>query len=181
MKKLFTVTHSFIAFTLLVIESSLVLAEPMNFDCDVPPDRYSSVSHEANAGSSISGNVQMVEMRSGTYLPVAGARWINAEGTSSVGFQLVAASNRASEFEIVLNVQEQGDTKRYLLAHVAVREVVPFKLYSENGKIVVSVGSNSVATEIAAFPAGKAMAFCSTAQFKFSDLRFTASNASRPI
>lgn len=176
MIQLLTVRHCLVIFASSVLQSSLLFAEPLNFDCDVPSDRYSSVSQETNASTIIAGSVQMVEMRSGTYLPLAGARWINTEGTTSVGFQIVAASHRSSQFEVVLNVQDKNETKRYLLTHVAVKEAIPFKLYSDNGKIVVAVGSSRVATEIAPFPAGKAMAFCSTAQFKFTDLRFTSSN-----
>ncbi len=77
---------------------------PLSFDCDVPPDRYSSVTQDVNGPMMISGTVEPVEMRSGDNLPVAGARLDSVDGQSRTGFQLVAPSARAKQFHIVLRV-----------------------------------------------------------------------------
>jgi hypothetical protein len=160
----------------LSMKPSLAFAAPLNFDCDVPSDHYSSVSQEADASTIISGTVRLVEMRAGKYLPLAGAKLENAEGNKSVGLQIVAASDRALQFDVILNLNDDGEQKRYLITRVEVKEAITFKLYMEGSKIIVAIGSDSVASEIAAFPVRKAMIYCSTAQFKFSDLLFAAQN-----
>ena len=154
-----------------------VYAAATAFDCDVPPDHFSSVSQDVAGPMAIRGTVQLVQMRSGNNLPVAGARLVSADGNNSVGFQLVATSARAKQFDVFLSIKQGDDLKRSTIAHIPTDASIPFSLsLDETGKATLMInGSNFSAISIP-MSDGKEMAFCSTAQFKFSGLIFSQSD-----
>lgn len=93
----------------MALNSANALAAPLAFDCDVPADRYSSVTQELElASASVKGVVQVLEMRSGNNLPVAGVRIADRNAKSMLGFQLIAASQRSEVFDVVSNKQVGG-------------------------------------------------------------------------
>lgn len=121
----------------------------------------------------IEGYVQLVQTRSGANLPVAGARLVSSDGNSSVGFQLVLSSPRAKQFDVILNIQRGGDLKRVALAKIATDASVPFSLsLADTGKVTLTIGDSGFDADFIPLTGGKAMAFCSTAQFKFAGLLF---------
>jgi hypothetical protein len=172
-------TNDFLALLLLCassICSTTANAAGTAFDCDVPPDHFSSVSQDIVGPMMITGSVQLVSMRSGRNLPVAGARIVSADGKDSVGFQLVAASAQAKQFDVVLNTKRSSDLKRQVVAQVATEANVPFSLsLDDKGRVKLNVGGNDHTADFIAFSRGKGMAFCSTAQFKFAGLLFSQS------
>ena len=115
-------------------------------------------------------------MRSGDNLPVAGVRLASADGQSSAGFQLVAASKRAKQFDVVLNTRRDGDAKRQTLGQISTQGAIPFRLsLADNGKVTLVIGSMSYDADFAPLSNANGMAFCSTAQFRFTELVFSGS------
>ena len=151
--------------------SAPALAAPLAFDCDVPPNHYSSVSQDVAGPIVIGGTVQVVEMRSGNNLPVAGARLVSADGNDSVGFQIIAASARAKQFEVVLSTKLGSDVKQSTVAQIPADASIRFSLsLNKAGHAVLAINESKFGTSFMPLPTGKAMTFCSTGQFKFSEL-----------
>lgn len=73
----------------LLASPAICAASPLKFDCDVPADRFASVSQETAGPLAISGTVALILAREGKYLPVAGARLVSSDESRSVGFQLL--------------------------------------------------------------------------------------------
>jgi len=121
----------------------------------------------------IEGSVQLVQARSGANLPVAGARLVSSDDKSSVGFQLVVPSARATQFDVVLNLRHGGNTKRATVTRLATDGNVPFSLsISDAGKVAFKIGEQDFHVDFVPLKRGTGMAFCSTAQFKFIGLLF---------
>lgn len=157
--------------------SAPAYAAAIEFDCDVPRDRFSSVSQDIVGPLAIKGSVQAVQMRSGKNLPVAGARLVSADGNNSVGFQLVAASVKAKKFDIVMNIKQGDDLRRGTVAQIATDASVSFNLsVDDTGKATLAIGESTLEASFIPLSGGKAMAFCSTAQFKFAGLIFSQSD-----
>lgn len=158
----------------LVACASPTLASPLKFDCDVPPDKFSSISQEIEGVSSITGTIQVIELRSGKNLPVAGARLVSADGTSSVGLQLVADSVRAKTLDVVFNRKRGESIEREVVGQIDLGSPIRFGLaVSPVGQATLTVNGSAYDAGFVALPVGTAMAFCSTGQFKFSDLRIS--------
>ncbi len=87
-------------------------AAQLEFDCDVPADHFSSVSQDVANGGSVSGTIRADQMRKGNNLPVVGAGIFGPEKRAIAGFQLVASDTRAKSFDILFNVDHDGDKKR---------------------------------------------------------------------
>jgi hypothetical protein len=156
---------------------SLAFASTISFDCDVPADRYSSVSQDADGQLSVRGLVKLVAARSGANLPVAGARLVSSDGKSSAGFQIVGSGSKPDHFDVVLNLNKNGDLKRYAVGQIDTEATIPFTIASQEGRITLDVGGKKVAGDFMPLSGGKMMVFCSTAQFKFSDVAFGMSSA----
>jgi hypothetical protein len=160
---------------LLLAYPTFANAAPLSFDCDVPPDHYSSVSQEASGQMTIGGTVELVQMRSGNNLPVAGARLVSADGKSSTGFQLVADSVHAKQFNIILNTKRGDDLQSNTVGQVGIGGSIPFSLtVSDLGKVTLLISGTAFNADFIPILSGNEMAFCSTGQFKFSNLLFSA-------
>ena len=143
------------------------------FDCDVPADRFSSVAQSVSGLMKIEGSVAVVQPRAGANLPVAGATLASPDGKDSVGFQLVMASPRAKDFEVVLNLKRNGRLERASVARADTGASLPFSLIlGGEGNVTLTIAGKSFSAEFMPLADGKAMAFCSTGQFRFSDLLF---------
>ena len=164
-----------------LIVSAPVYAAATSFDCDVPPDHFSSVSQDVIGPLMISGSVQLAQMRSGNNLPVAGARLVSSDGNDAVGFQLVAASPHAKQFDVVFNTKRGDDLQRNTVGQVAAEANAPvsFSLTLDKaGRAVLAVGGVNFSASFMPLTSGREMAFCSTAQFKFTGLLFSPSDVS---
>ncbi|NKJ45038.1 hypothetical protein [Novosphingobium sp. SG720] len=164
----------------LVMTISAVAAVPayaaqLEFDCDVPADHFSSVSQDVANGGSVSGTIRVYEMRKGNNLPVVGAGIFSSEKRAIAGFQLVASNTGAQRFDIIFNVTHDGDSKRGKVGEVDASSAIAFNIFlSATGKAVLTVNGSEFQSDASAISGGRAMAFCSTAQFKFTDLIFSA-------
>lgn len=149
-------------------------AVPLAFDCDVPADHFSSVTQDLEQPSaSIQGVVQVREMRSGNNLPVAGARIADRTTKNMLGFQLVAASPKADSFDVVLNKQLEGKLQKFGVGQVLAKATISFQLTVDgSGKGSLIIDGKEADFEFPPLSGSKAMVFCSTGQFKFSELRF---------
>jgi hypothetical protein len=120
--------------------------------------------------------VRPIELRSGKNLPVAGARIVSSDGSQSVGFQLVAASPRAKRLDVVINAKSSRNSSRRTVAQVAAHSDIQFDLsLADSGKVVLVVNDKSFDIEFEPLSDASGMVFCSTAQFKFFNLEFSAS------
>ncbi|WP_344694271.1 hypothetical protein [Sphingomonas cynarae] len=167
-----TVTRTLSAL-MMVFHMYPASASTIDFDCDVPKNHYSSVTQDINGPISVSGIIELVEMRSGDNLPLAGVRFVSADGLISTGFRLMASSEHAKQFDIKLNTKSGESFKEILLGQVDVKESVPFTFsLSQAGKVAINIGGITFGADFIPIVDGKEMAYCSTAQFKFTKLLF---------
>jgi hypothetical protein len=151
-------------------------AAELEFDCDVPADHYSSVSQDVVKGGGVRGTIRVDQMRKGNNLPVVGAGIFGPEKRAIAGFQLVAADAHAKSFDILFNVSHDGDVKTGKVGEVDVSSAIAFDIsLSVTGKAILTVNGNQFQGDASAISGGRAMAFCSTAQFKFTNLIFSTS------
>lgn len=159
---------------LLLAYPTFANAAPLSFDCDVPPNHYSSVSQDVSGQMTIGGTVDPVQMRSGNNLPVAGARLVSADGKISTGFQLVADSTHSKQFNIVLNTKRGDDLRSNTVGQVGIGGEIPFSLtVSDLGKVTLFISGTTFNDDFIPLSSGNEMVFCSTGQFKFSNLMFS--------
>ncbi|WP_174274169.1 hypothetical protein [Sphingomonas bacterium] len=153
--------------------SPTISATPTDFDCDVPADHFSSVSQAVVSPISIKGVIDLVQLRSGNNLPVAGVRLVSTDGANSAGFRLVASSAGAKKLDVRLNTKRGDVMKEDVAGQVDAKATVPFALsLSSSGQVTLTVSGSSFVADFVPIGSGKAMAFCSTAQFKFTNLIF---------
>ncbi len=152
-----------------------VYAQTLDFDCDVPENRFSSVTATINGAPMMSGNVRAVEMRSGKNLPVAGGRFVGVDGLASLGFQLIAPSHKASKLDIVLTLNRGNNPERYMAGQIDAAMQIPFSLsLTAAGSVSLQIGGQEFTAEFMPMPQSNAMIFCSTGQFKFTGLSLTS-------
>lgn len=157
-------------FWLIATLAGQASAAPIAFDCDVPADRFSSVTGNPVVRGQISGSVDIVELRKGNYLPVAGVRLTSLDETQSVGFQL--ASKGRNAFDVVLNVNDGTGLKRASVGELSVNGAIAFSLKAaDSGDITLEVAGQSYRHTATAMALSTATVFCSTGQFKFSGLQ----------
>lgn len=150
-------------------------AAQLEFDCDVPADHFSSVSQDVANGGGVSGTIRVDQMRKGNNLPVVGAGIFGPEKHAIAGFQLVASDTHANRFDIIFNVAHDGDSKKGKVGEVDTSSAIAFNIsLSASGKAVLTVNGSQFQADASAISGGRAMAFCSTAQFKFTNLIFSA-------
>lgn len=150
-------------------------AATLDFDCDVPANRFSSISAHIDGAPTIVGTVLAAELRSGDNLPVAGSRIVSADGAASLGFQLVAPSQRSSKFDIILNLNHNNDPQRKVVGQIDVTTAIPFRLsLATTGKVSLTIGDKRFDADFTPMSDSRAMIFCSTGQFKFTNLSFAS-------
>lgn len=165
----------------LLVCPAISAASPMKFDCDVPANRYSSVSEETTGTLAISGTVALILAREGNYLPMAGSFLESSDGSRRVGFQLAASSANRTQFNIIFNINAGDGLKQYTVGQVDMKDPANFSLaISDAGKISLAIGDKSFDGGTLVLNGGKIMVLCSTGQFKFSDLNFGNPTEPRP-
>lgn len=152
---------------------SYAYAAGLAFDCDVPADRYSSVTG-SDSSQGISGTITPVLGRSGNNVPLAGVKLVDAASTASVAIRMVATSKKANVFDVVLNISLGGENREAVVGKIEGMGPVPFRLTIDSqGSVTAAFGQIVVPPlPIAAGAQTTAMVFCSTGQFKFSELAF---------
>lgn len=164
-----------------LIVSAPVYAAATSFDCDVPPDHFSFVSQDVTGPLMIRGSIEPVQMRSGKNLPVAGARLISSDGNDEVAFQLLAASSHAKQFDVVLIIRHGDDLQQNTVGQVAAGTDAPISfslMLDSSGRATLAVGGANFSASFVPLTSGKEMAFCSTAEFKFTGLLFSSDDMS---
>lgn len=162
-------------FSVLLACAAPVSAVPLDYDCDVPADSYSSVSALGDTGFSIGGTVVAVQKRSGKNLPVAGARITSVDGKASAGLQLVSTSEKNNKFDVVVTLNVGGGVRRGVAGQIDLDQPSSFFVQvSKDGRFVLRVGNIDTGMNFVPIGSGKMMVFCSTGQFKFTNLVFGA-------
>jgi hypothetical protein len=148
------------------------LAAPLRFDCDVPANHFSALT---DAGSlAVSATVTPKELRSGTYLPMAGARLASAGDRQGVSLQFIAASANSKQLDIVLITHQGKARSSRSFGQIGIAEPIAFSLVlSANGKLTLVVNGRSTIVDAPPISAGEASVYCSTGQFKFADIEFS--------
>jgi hypothetical protein len=151
-------------------------ADQLDFDCDVPADHFSSVSQSVTDGGRVSGLIRLDQMRKGRALPVAGVGFFDPEKQAIAGFQLVASDAYGKSLDIMFNVAHDGGLQKEKVGEIDASSAIAFDIsLSSSGKVALTVNGREFQAGASAISSGRAMAFCSTAQFKFTNLLFSAS------
>lgn len=161
-----------------VIPAPAIALEPaaLTFDCDVPIDHYSSVSKDASGGSYlISGTISLAQLRTGqSNLPTAGARIASPDDDRAAGVQFIVQDRKSKSFDVVLYTRIGTDNVRKQVGKIDSQNPVAFRLaVSSTGSVTLHFGGQAAVADLSPMPASKMAAFCSTGQFKFSDLLFS--------
>lgn len=165
---------------LVLALTSPARATPLSFDCDAAPDRFSSISQALDGSAAVTGTLTTKEMRTGGYLPVAGVRFFSADDKNGTGFQIVGDVDRPGLFDVILNIWRDGVLTSDPVGQVALTAPSPFEFgLSATGLASLRIGGTHFETKFMPMREGKVMVFCSTAQFKFTDLDFTVGNTER--
>ena len=162
--------HRMMAVALLALGPAPALASPIDFECDVPPNRFSSVDEPfASAPVTIGGKVSLVLARKGNYRALAGARLSSGDEANSIGFQVIGDGKPDGGFAIFMNAKRGGAAKRTQIGTLA--GPVPDLAFSisiaPDGKAELRVGDHSASAVLDPFPAGRGRIFCSSGQFTF--------------
>lgn len=172
--------------TLAAALALVPIAAPANaalfeFDCDVPANRYSSVSSQGDQLLSISGIITPISYRSGKFEPVAGALLGDSDGANTTTFQLVATSRRPKHLVILTNIKRGEDVRSGQVGTIRADEPVPFSMsLSESGMVQITIADQTFNHEFMPLSSGKEMLFCSTGQFKFSEIAFSGRISDAP-
>jgi hypothetical protein len=165
-----------LATAICILAAVPACAAALEFDCDVPADHFSSVSQEVDNGGGVSGTIRVDQMRTGNNLPVVGAGIFDPKKGAIAGFQLFAVDARAKSFYIMFNVTHDADAKKEKVGEVDASSAIEFNIsLSASGKAVLTVNGRQFQADASAISGGRAMAFCSTAEFKFTNLIFSTS------
>jgi hypothetical protein len=160
-----------IAIAALMIAVAPASAAPIDFECDVPPNRFSSVDQPFNAAPvTLAGKVSLVLARKGNYRALAGARLSSADAANSIGFQIIGDGKPDGGFSIVMNSKRAGAAKRSEIG--ALPNAVPDLAFAislaPDGKAEVRVGDHVGRAALDPIAAGKGRVFCSSGQFGFA-------------
>jgi hypothetical protein len=151
----------------------LLAAAPLDFDCDVPADHFSSVTQVGHDPLTIKGTINAVQLRSGNNLPVAGIRIVSSDGLYSTGFRIIASSPRAKTMVIKLNTKQGNKFEESTNGEVDAKAAIPFVFsLSETGEVTLNIGAANFNASFIPIANSKVMAFCSTGQFTFTGLIF---------
>jgi hypothetical protein len=146
-------------------------ATPIDFDCDTPADHFSSVSQAANGSATVKGTILPVVLRAGNNLPLAGVRIGSPDEANSVGFRIIAPSSRAKKLDVKLITKQGEDIKEALVGQIDPKAAVEFSVsLSGSGEAMLVIAGGSFKVNFVPILVSKAMAFCSTGQFKFVNL-----------
>lgn len=87
---------------------------------------------------------------------------------------MVADGSSAKQLTVIFNGTHSSIARQ--LGKVSRSTPIPFSLkLSETGKATVNIGGYTAEFDETALSPAKASVFCSTGQFKFSDVKFTTS------
>lgn len=152
-----------------------------DYDCDVAPDKHDNIYVTISGQTKLAGAVKKVEFRPGKFLPVAGARLVNADQSANFGFQLVALSTDAEQYDVVVNINRGDGHRSEVLGFIATSETVPFTISLEdNGQATVAIKDFKYSTLFVPIAEGKAMFFCSTGRFNFSQISASTMSSEPP-
>lgn len=159
------------AIVALMMAAAPASSAPIDFECDVPPNRFSSVDQAfGEAPVALTGKVSLVLARKGNYRAVAGARLSSADGANSIGFQIIGDGTPDGGFSIVMNSKRAGASKRSEIG--TLRGAVPDLAFSislaRDGKAEVRVGDRVGTAALDPVASGKGRVFCSSGQFGFA-------------
>jgi hypothetical protein len=121
----------------------------------------------------ISGTIKMVEMRFGAALPIAGVRIVSTDGKTAAEFQLRPPSAHEHHFNIMLGTVLKGVPDEIWDGQIDATAAISFRLaVSESGKVTLLIGGQTFSTQTTPITSGYNSAYCSTGEFRFSDLNF---------
>lgn len=147
----------------------------LEFDCDVPANHFSSISQDILNYGRINGTIRVDEMRKGNNLPVAGAGIFGPDRHAFASFQLVAMNNRSKSFDIIFNTYDTGEYNHKKVGEIDATSAIAFDIsLAADGKAVLVMNGKRFEAYASPISGGRAMAFCSTAQFKFTNLAFSS-------
>jgi len=143
------------------------------FDCDVPSGKFSRWTQTSSPiGPTVTGTLNLIEVRPGpSWLPVASVGILGGERKTYVGLRARVNPATPDQLEFVL-VSSQSPRDRPAFAVAPARLKVAFSLVIDDlGHVSADVGGRSDSLTLEGFVAKEFELSCSSAQFKFENVR----------
>ena len=147
------------------------LAAPIDFECDVPPNRASSVDQSLPGPAvSMTGTLSIILARAGRFPASAGARLSSADGSTTLTLQLVGSGEaKDGTFAVTLTAKTPTATTRTPLGTLPAGAAnIPFTLTVDaTGAATATLAGWIHKAMLHPLTAPRARLFCSTGQFAF--------------
>lgn len=176
--RLFNAALGFCALNTCLVTS--LGARPIDFDCDVPSDKFSSVMMTVPGPTYVaSGTITAIEKRSGHYLPLVGLLIRRSDRPSTYsGFQLSAPSAVGENYRLTFRRQGTENDAIEAVGDIPLKGPVPFRFsLSSGGMLTLTLAGKSytwsAGPNFAELDQAKMQAMCSTGQFKFFRLELS--------
>ena len=150
-------------------------AQAMTFDCDVPADRTSSVQLNFTAAPLIQGIITAHEFRRAQFNPVAGIRVQSPDDSASALLQLAELPEDPGKLTLLVTISSGVEMSRRKVALVEINGQIPFSLrITPEGAVLGEVAGQTFNANVGALNNGLINMFCSSGQFKFSNVTISA-------
>lgn len=151
--------------------SAAAQAAPMQYDCDAPSGRLSSLSQAIGGSVRLAGTIAPVSFQPGKALPVGAMFVSSGDGRNAVGFQLVLPAVDAKALNLVLIARNNGKLERRALRTVPFGGSVPFSLaLAANGQGQFKLADATINLAFGNLQSGNAMVSCTSGNFRFDNL-----------
>jgi hypothetical protein len=163
------------ALTLFLAASTAAQDAGRSFDCDGPYGKTFERAFPTTLPVTISGVLQAIEIRHGSYLPSAGAAIASADGKKGIMIDFEVNAYGAREL-IPSAYGTAGSPLPIPFPKVPRYDPVAFSLsLSPSGKAIVRVGQKTIGFQAKPMESAKIALYCDTGKFKFSELNVSTS------
>jgi hypothetical protein len=154
-------------------------AAPIDFECDVPPNRASLVDQGiAGPAGSLTGKMSFMLARGGRYAPSATVKIASGDDSQSIALQIVgtepATYNRAAASDprytvYLVSKSGAGEASRLAIGKLdpASTDLAFAVSVAADGAATASIGSLAGKAKLAPLTAPKTRLLCSSGQFSF--------------
>jgi hypothetical protein len=152
-------------------------ASPMTYGCDTPADHFSAIEQTVSLKNfTLTTKIQPNEFRKGKYSPLAQIYFESSDQKNKWALQVIAPDYKSKAALVFLDMKEDGkDSEPFLIGSVEIGKQLPVNIsVSEGSKIKFNIGEQDGTPELKLGDLAKMNIICSTGDFVFSDLEWSA-------
>lgn len=151
-------------------------AGPINYDCDTPADKFSSLDISTDTTRFIvKGKIAAAVFRAGKYLPVANVHVGAPRGSDGVLLRLMAPSGTAKQAEIIVQTMQGSKPIKRVLGQILLGESLDFSIeVLPNAAVNLTVNGQQMSLKTEFASSSNLTISCSTGEFKFDNLEWSS-------